>query len=233
MENIIQRMVRWHRRAQEPGLSVLLVLEILLVFMTIPLSGLGEFSFHFRVFNMAVTLGLMAGCAVVSRHPVVLAAVLVCIIALNTANYLRETIPSVATVYAYLATCLVFLILVTAVVGHAVFASGRVTLHRVQGAIVIYLHVALTFAILYQMVALFAPNAFNPPIHALELSGPSQFLYFSLVTLTSTGYGDIVPVHSFARSLANLEAVIGQLFPATLIARLVTLESHFSTKNSD
>jgi Ion channel len=42
--------------------------------------------------------------------------------------------------------------------------------------------------------------------------------------LTSLGYGDIVPVHPYARSLANIEAVIGQLFPATLLARLVTLE---------
>ena len=47
--------------------------------------------------------------------------------------------------------------------------------------------------------------------------------YFSLTTLTSTGYGDIVPVHPLARSMANIESVIGQLFPATLLARLVTL----------
>jgi hypothetical protein len=44
------------------------------------------------------------------------------------------------------------------------------------------------------------------------------------VTLTSTGYGDIVPLHPLARSRCNLEAIIGQLFPATLLARLITLE---------
>ena len=44
------------------------------------------------------------------------------------------------------------------------------------------------------------------------------------MTLTTVGYGDIVPLHSVARSLTTLEAVIGQLFPATLLARLVTLE---------
>jgi voltage-gated potassium channel Kch len=49
-------------------------------------------------------------------------------------------------------------------------------------------------------------------------------IYFSFVTLTTTGYGDIVPLHPYARSLANIEAVIGQLYPATLLARLVTLE---------
>ncbi len=51
-----------------------------------------------------------------------------------------------------------------------------------------------------------------------------RLLYFILMTLTTTGYGDIVPLDPVARSLATLEAVIGQLFPATLLARLVTLE---------
>ena len=51
---------------------------------------------------------------------------------------------------------------------------------------------------------------------------PGELLYFSLTTLTSTGYGDILPVHPLARSLANLEAVVGQLFLAILLARLVS-----------
>jgi hypothetical protein len=55
-------------------------------------------------------------------------------------------------------------------------------------------------------------------------SVPSKLVYFSFVTLTSVGYGDIVPVHPVARSLCNLESIIGQLYPATLLARLVTLE---------
>jgi Ion channel len=52
----------------------------------------------------------------------------------------------------------------------------------------------------------------------------SSLIYFSFVTLTTTGYGDVFPLHPIGRSLCNLEAVIGQLYPATLLARLVTLE---------
>ena len=52
----------------------------------------------------------------------------------------------------------------------------------------------------------------------------SNLVYFRFVTLSSTGYGDIVPVHPIARSLCNVETIIGQLYPATLLARLVTLE---------
>ena len=49
-------------------------------------------------------------------------------------------------------------------------------------------------------------------------------LYFSFSTLTTAGYGDVTPLHPLTRGLANLEAVIGQLFPATIVARMVTLE---------
>lgn len=52
----------------------------------------------------------------------------------------------------------------------------------------------------------------------------SQIIYFSFATLTTTGYGDIHPVHPVARSLCNPEAIFGQLYPATLLAGLVTLE---------
>ena len=58
-------------------------------------------------------------------------------------------------------------------------------------------------------------------------------LLASFVARTSTGYGDIVPLHPFARSLANMEGLIGQLFPATLIARIVTLEFQFKKSKSD
>lgn len=52
----------------------------------------------------------------------------------------------------------------------------------------------------------------------------SETIYFSFVTLTSIGYGDILPVHPIARSLSNVETIIGQLYPATLLARLVSLQ---------
>jgi hypothetical protein len=62
-----------------------------------------------------------------------------------------------------------------------------------------------------------------PPTGAEHGSG-AALLYFSFSTLTTAGFGDITPVHPLARNLANLESVIGQLYPATLLARLVSLE---------
>lgn len=54
--------------------------------------------------------------------------------------------------------------------------------------------------------------------------GGTQRVYYSLVTLTTMGYGDITPVHPVARSLATAEALTGQLHLAILISRLVALE---------
>ena len=52
----------------------------------------------------------------------------------------------------------------------------------------------------------------------------STMVYFSFGTLTTAGSADISPLHPIARSLTNVEAMIGQLYPATLLARIVTLE---------
>jgi hypothetical protein len=111
------------------------------------------------------------------------------------------------------------------VVARAVFAPGRVTYHRIIGAVLVYLSIGHIFVGLYGMVGLLEPQALS----GLNFTGAgpkliSDLIYFSFVTLTTVGYGDIVPVHPLARSLSSVEAIIGQLYPATLLARLVTLE---------
>jgi hypothetical protein len=109
-------------------------------------------------------------------------------------------------------------------VAHVAFGAGKVSGHRILGAVILYLSIALVFANAYRVCALLLPGAF-----AGLNKGQGHFagntLYFSLSTLTTTGFGDIAPLHPLVRSIANLEAVIGQLFPATLLARLVTLHA--------
>ena len=113
----------------------------------------------------------------------------------------------------------------TWVVAHAVYAPGRITFHRLQGAIVIYLSLATIFASAYSLIWELSPGAFANLV--ARTGGPEEvatMLYFSLTTLTTTGYGDIVPIDPFARSLANLESVIGPFYLAITVARLVTME---------
>lgn len=135
-----------------------------------------------------------------------------------------ESAPVSTTVFRPAGDILAFSAL-TWVVAHAVYAPGRITFRRLQGAVVIYLSLATIFASAYGLIWQLTPGAFANVV--AQAGGPEEvgtMLYFSLTTLTTTGYGDIVAVDPFARSLANLEAVLGQFFIAITVARLVTLE---------
>ncbi|WP_068089954.1 potassium channel family protein [Novosphingobium rosa] len=121
---------------------------------------------------------------------------------------------------------------VTLLVARHVFGPGRVTGHRVRGAVLLYLNIAAVFGIVFTAILSHWPDALvtgsGAPL-APDAGGRTALLtYFSLSTLTTTGYGDVVPVLPLARSLANLEAVMGQLFPATLLARIVALHLEHS-----
>ena len=107
-----------------------------------------------------------------------------------------------------------FLLLLSWVLAKAVFTSRRIKMDQVLGGVVLYLNIGLTFATIYTLVEQLSPGAFHladpvpqPPLH------PSYFIYFSLVTLTTVGYGDIVPVQAAARSMATLEAARGPALP--------------------
>jgi hypothetical protein len=141
------------------------------------------------------------------------------------ATVLRHTHPSDFDIILDAAAWLIASVTLCVVVSYAVFAHGRINYHRVIGAVLLYLSIGLLFVALFCFVAAFQANAFTG-IGVLHdnLAVAGNLIYFSFVTLTSVGYGDIVPVHPYARGLANVEAIIGQLYPATLLARLVTLE---------
>lgn len=122
-------------------------------------------------------------------------------------------------------TSALFCLLLSAVVFERIFRAGRVTLHRIAGAVAAYLLIGLVFAFVFDAIELLAPGSFRFADGALrnpDLSDP--MVYYSFVTLTTVGYGDVTPATPLTESLANLEALIGQLFPTILIARLVALE---------
>jgi len=95
-----------------------------------------------------------------------------------------------------------------------------------------YLLLGLAWAGAYEWVALRDPSAFAGAIGASG-GGDGPWIYYSLVTLTTMGYGDILPVSPVARSLAVAEAFTGQLYLAILISRLVALELQARPRNQD
>lgn len=102
------------------------------------------------------------------------------------------------------------------------FREGPVTSSRIQGAIAVYLLFGVGWAHAYHIAELVHPGSFNSP--GGTLSSVTDFAYFSFVTLSTVGYGDITPVRPIARTLAMGEALAGQLYLAVLIARLVAME---------
>src|SRR2546427_10037676 len=105
------------------------------------------------------------------------------------------------------------------------FRPGPISVHRVVGGVAAYLLIGLTWAFGYKLLMQERPDAihFQTYIGGIPTGEPRLLVYFSFSTLTSVGYGDAYPVHRIARSLATAEALVGQVYPAILIATLVGL----------
>ena len=108
------------------------------------------------------------------------------------------------------------------------FSKGHITVNRVQGVIIVYLLSGFAFGLLYHSIYLInGQSAFKGLVNYHR----AEFMYFSFTTLTTLGFGDIVPVNIFARLCSNLEALNGQLYPAILIARLISMEFTSAREN--
>lgn len=214
---------RLRERLGDPLLTALTVMLAVVMFVIAPLQAVGFVGAHH--FGLAFGLVLVVAVFVVSGSVVALTATLFAVALVLVATILRVRQPSTIDIYLDATAWLIAGLTLAVVVARAVFAPGKINFHRIIGAVLLYLNIGLIFVALFCFVALLAPNAFiglQPLSDNLAIAG--NLIYFSFVTLTSVGYGDIVPVHPFARGLANIEAIIGQLYPATLLARLVTLE---------
>lgn len=101
-----------------------------------------------------------------------------------------------------------------------VFKQHEVTLDVIYGAITVYLLVAMMWALIFSLVESLEPGSFAVAQSQIQAS-TFTFYYYSFVTITTLGYGEITPVTDIARSFAFLEAVIGQIYLVVLVARLV------------
>jgi hypothetical protein len=205
------------------ALHALLGVLVLLVFAGAPLAQFGLLPPRLQAALLAATvlLGLLAlGSPTRLAWPLLVTAGLA--VLMLGADAL-EGAPEVLLLAA--GTTALALAVLAAALLRQVLGPGRVTIARIEGALALYLLIALVFAKLYTMIELELPGAFamdDPPADPLTLD--RRLTYFSIITQTSTGYGDIAPRHALARSLAALQALGGQVFTAVLLARLVALE---------
>lgn len=215
---------------REYSLTALVVIESIQLFVLAPLAEKSHLSLALVTIVMAANV--VSVLAVVWHIRVAVLAVLLATLIETSAVVLRFVHPTAATDALDLAAALISIVAVTIVLGVAVFGPGRVTVHRILGAIVIYLNVSVAFALAFRLVDATGASAFLSAGTAKHET-IAGLIYFSFTTITTTGYGDIVPLDPFARSLANVESVIGQLFPTTLLARLITLEIHARQSESN
>jgi len=103
----------------------------------------------------------------------------------------------------------------------AVFVAGAVNFNKVMGSICIYLLLVICWAITYEFLQLLTPGSFNGLDQAIQGSQFDEFVYFSLVTITTLGYGDITPGNLVAGFFAGMEALVGVFYIAILVASLV------------
>jgi ion channel len=217
------RIRNWQDKIRDPALTVLLALMLLGAFVAEPLAARG-----LPIARVIAFTAALVGLAIVvvlsyRRGPIIMA--LLGFVAVVTSQLLGTAWPSMAMDMLRHGGEIIAWSALIWVVAHAVYAPGRITTNRLRGAVVVYLSAAMIFASAYGLIWELQPDAFtNLRPSAGGEAETAALMYFSLTTLTTTGYGDILPVDPFARSLANLESVLGVFYIGITVARLVTLQ---------
>ncbi len=222
----------------EQKLTLLLVALIVDLLMVYPLVSVVQNMAVIQIINGVITsVMLLLGLLALTRHKVnriVPGAVVLTVISVHFVRLIFgaqwlwkwENLLALVTIIIFVDHILRY-----------VFKEGPVTRQRIEAAVAAYLLIALAFAASYHLTALFIPRAFafaDIADKAPNLGDPRfplYFNYFSVITITTIGYGDITPVHPFARALAMMEALVGQFYPSILLARLVSLHIAHSLKS--
>jgi hypothetical protein len=205
----VDRFLNWARTADAP-LSIFLGL---IVASTVLSWALWEFlpAWAFDVFFVAT---MIFGVIVLVSSPrlAFLAGLLgVVAVVFRLAGFGPVTLVGTSTSMA-------FFLLVSIALLRRVFLPGQVTVHRLTGAVALFVVLAVTWGFAFQIICLVRPGALLA--NGLRAS-PQDAMWFSFVTITTVGYGDVVAVMPIARSLAGMEALTGVLYPAVLIGALL------------
>jgi hypothetical protein len=204
------------------GLTLVSISLGILIFVIFPL---GQAGLSGRIFFDLVMVTLMvSGTLVMNRGRIMTVFVIVMVVAGGVVLWLSRFYPTpfLSRFSSFLAT--IILLIYVWIVLLVMFRQGPVSWSRIQGGICAYLLLGMAWASAYEFVEKIHAGSFrfaSEPGNMDQLS--SKLIYFSFATLTTVGFGDVLPVYPFARSLAIAEAIVGQLFPAILIGALVAM----------
>jgi len=207
----------------DKGLTALLILLLPAMF----LSPLLDSDLARILFAILFSTLLLSGVANVSTHLLPRFAAGLLVGATIIIHWLHNfTSDHRLAAWAVFMSLLCFLLLTTVLLKQ-VFQDGPVTVAKIKGAVAVYILIGFSWSYIYRLIDLQVPMAFNLPAAINSPDEANQTIdltYFSFVTLTTLGYGDITAAHPISRMFVIIEVLIGQLYPATLLARLVSLE---------
>ena len=182
-----------------------------------------------EILRALITLVLVAGVFASTRTPWVLRTSLFLAISASGTGWAADIMDSQTMALTSYVLALLNILFVIVVVSRVVLRRKQITTDAVFGGLSVFLLIGLAFMILYGLVEFAQPGSFLVRGETIEagqtLTRESasfvQFLYFSLITLSTVGYGDILATRPLAQMLAATEGIIGQLFLAVVVARLV------------
>lgn len=216
----------WHRYSRE-NRNVTLLLSLVVLFVLYPVMVEFEAVRSYRLILVVELILASVALGATKTHRNLAVGLGAPAILLQIVAHAVPTVTSLAT--AAIAT-LVFLVFVIVVVYRSVLAPGKVTVDKLAAAVNVYLLLGLAWAIGYGVIAAVDYGAFTTSTinfetleEYVEHGAEFVFIYLSFVTITTLGYGDVLPVTPIAQTAAWMEAVVGQLFVAVTIARLVGL----------
>jgi hypothetical protein len=223
----------WRRlglaRHNWPGRFTILLATILLLLVAQPSFSGHAFAQNFASASIALVL-LSALYAFRTTKTYFTIALILMVPSIGSRLALQFTSNPTLEMVGAISSCLFLTVTVFALVSR-LFTVKSVTLDTISAAICAYLLMGVAWAYAFALVELRHPGSFSTALlHSTAgniaplLASLHTFIYYSFVCLTTTGFGDVLPVSEGARSLSVMETVFGQLYMAILIARLVGLE---------
>ncbi|KAF2341016.1 ion channel [Flavobacterium tistrianum] len=211
---------------QEKGLSGMLILLFIMHFIAIPFFG--SYTRFMVAVNIFWMLFLFAGIVALSKHKkqaVLISIIPILFIIIQWINFFEHNI---FILFADLILSVAIMLLLITLVLIKVLEPGPVTTYRIVGSIVVYMLLVHFWSTLYLFLFQHIEGSFQiTESKFTSNSDLASFMYFSYICITSTGFGEIAPLHPLARSLVQIEVLTGVLYPIILIGRLVS-DANFS-----
>ena len=209
-------------------------LLVALAILLIAAPFLEELGGGHLILSVLFSLVLIAAVFAVADRKRTLAIALVLAVPAITARWINHFRPDLVHPSVFLVCALVLLAFVIGHLLHFILRAPVVTMEVLCGSIAVYLMLGLVWTVAYWLVDQVTPGgafSFNTERGVHSMNGFTGF-YFSFITLSTVGYGDITPISRAARWLAAMEAMTGLLYVAVLIARLVSLYSRAKPEDS-